>query len=128
MPEQVCLIVYRCELVDVDRGERRFFDARGRGRDPVSAHQADKRVCLMRGHGITTAAPSVEEAALAAIHINELATINYQAYLLGHPRPISREDQAAFRTLERAPVSHDGEPPTGRPGALWRYYCELTEA
>jgi ribulose-5-phosphate 4-epimerase/fuculose-1-phosphate aldolase len=104
-----------------------LIDSPQLGRE-VAGVIADKRVCLMRGHGITTAAPSVEEAALAAIHINELATMNYQAYLLGRPRPISREDQAAFRTLERAPVSHDGEPPTGRPGALWRYYCELTEA
>jgi ribulose-5-phosphate 4-epimerase/fuculose-1-phosphate aldolase len=86
----------------------------------------DSRVCLMRGHGITTAAPSVEEAALAAIHINELATMNYQAQLLGDPVPISREDQEAFRDNERGPVSKNGGPPGGRPGALWRYYCAFT--
>lgn len=85
-------------------------------------------VCLMRGHGISTAAPSIEEAALAAIAVNELATMNYQAYLLGDPRPISREDQEAFRALERAPVSENGSVPEGRPGALWRYYCAFTGA
>jgi ribulose-5-phosphate 4-epimerase/fuculose-1-phosphate aldolase len=94
----------------------------------VAGVMGDARVCMMRGHGITTAAPSIEEAALAAIHINELATMNYQAYLLGQPRPISPEDQETFRPLERAPVSKDGAPPVGRPGALWRYYCALTGA
>jgi ribulose-5-phosphate 4-epimerase/fuculose-1-phosphate aldolase len=85
-------------------------------------------VCLMRGHGISTAAASIEEATLAAIAVNDLATMNYQAYLLGNPRPISREDQEAFRDLERAPVSENGSIPTGRPGALWRYYCAVTGA
>lgn len=94
--------------------------------EDVAHTMGNARVCLMRGHGITTAAPSVEEAALAAIHINELATVNYQARLLGNPRPISREDQEIFRGLERAPVSKDGGPPQGRPAALWRYYCAFT--
>lgn len=85
-------------------------------------------VCLMRGHGITVAAPSIEEAAVAAIRLNELATFNYQAHLLGHPTPISRADQAAFQDLERAPVSSGGGEPGGRVGALWRYYCALTES
>ena len=78
------------------------------------------KTCMMRGHGITTAAPSVEEAALYAIHLNELATMNYQARLLGNPRPIPDEDLAAFRNLSRR--SGGG----GRAPALWRYYCALT--
>ena len=44
-------------------------------------------VCLMRGHGITTAANSIEEAALHAIHLNDLATMNYRAHVLGDERP-----------------------------------------
>ncbi len=86
--------------------------------------------CLMRGHGITTAAASVEEAALHAIALNELAVMNYQAHLLGNPRPISDEDQATFRNLKPGNASQGVATglPTGRAAALWRYYCELTRA
>ena len=87
----------------------------------------NKKVCLMRGHGVTTAAPSVEQAALYLIQLNQLADINYRASLLGGGEPISLEDQAeiaATRGLECLPV--DGAPPTGAEAANWRFYCELT--
>lgn len=80
-------------------------------------------VCLMRGHGITTAGGTIEEAALAAIRLNDLAKMNHQAYLLGNPRPISAEDQEAFRNLERG--ADTAGPARAR--ALWRYYLALTE-
>src|SRR5205823_4419689 len=41
------------------------------------------RACLMRGHGITTLGESVEDACVTALALNELATLNYQARLLG---------------------------------------------
>jgi L-fuculose-phosphate aldolase len=87
------------------------------------------KVCLMRGHGITTAAPSVEQAALYAIQLNELAVMNYEAHLLGDPRPISPEDQQAMLALRgREAKPANGEPPGSYEGATWRYYCELTGA
>jgi ribulose-5-phosphate 4-epimerase/fuculose-1-phosphate aldolase len=100
------------------------------GADLVRA-MGNAKTCMMRGHGITTAAASVEEAALYAIHLNDLATINYQANLLGNPRPISEEDQAVFR---RAPLMAPagaspggaGFRPSARVAALWRYYVTLT--
>ena len=87
-----------------------------------------KRVCLMRGHGITTAHQSVEDAALDAIALNELATMNYEAHLLGGPEPISEEDQAVFRSdRERRQYSAGGDGrPGGRAKAAWRYYTTLT--
>jgi L-fuculose-phosphate aldolase len=97
------------------------------GADLVRA-MGNAKTCMMRGHGITTAGPSVEEAALYAIHLNDLATINYQANLLGNPRPISEEDQAVFR---RAPLmatqAGAGFRPSARVAALWRYYVALTK-
>lgn len=79
--------------------------------------------CLMRGHGITSVGVGVEDAALAAIHLNELASVNYQARLLGDPVPISQEDQETFRR------ALGGRPRgAGRGPALWRYYLELTGA
>jgi ribulose-5-phosphate 4-epimerase/fuculose-1-phosphate aldolase len=95
------------------------------GADLVKA-MGNAKTCMMRGHGITTAGPSVEEAALYAIHLNDLATINYQAYLLGNPRPISEEDQAVFRRGLLAPRG-GGAGAGGRSGALWRYYVNLTK-
>jgi ribulose-5-phosphate 4-epimerase/fuculose-1-phosphate aldolase len=87
------------------------------------------KTCLMRGHGITTAAPSVEQAALYAIRLNELAAINYHAHVLGDPQPISKEDQdamLALRSLESSPEA--GAPPSGLEAALWQYYCTLTDS
>jgi ribulose-5-phosphate 4-epimerase/fuculose-1-phosphate aldolase len=87
-----------------------------------------KRVCLMRGHGITTAHQSVEEAALDAIALNELATMNYEAQLLGGLEPISEEDQAVFRSGKESrqySAAGDGRP-GGRAKAAWRYYTTLT--
>lgn len=96
------------------------------GEDLVRAI-GSKRACLMRGHGITTANRSIEEAALDAIYLNELATMNYQARLLGDPEPISEEDQAVFRERveTRYAAGSDGQP-SGRARALWRYYTTLT--
>jgi ribulose-5-phosphate 4-epimerase/fuculose-1-phosphate aldolase len=84
-------------------------------------------VCMMRGHGITTVGATIEEAALAAIHLNDLATINYQARLLGDPVPISEPDQEEFRRVARARERAAGGRPAGRGAALWRYYRELTD-
>jgi ribulose-5-phosphate 4-epimerase/fuculose-1-phosphate aldolase len=87
-----------------------------------------KRTCLMRGHGITTAADSIEEAGVLALALNELATMNYQARLLGEARPISLEDQNGLRPAMKrltAPGPRPGEP--GEAFATeWRYYCRLT--
>jgi len=80
--------------------------------------------CMMRGHGITTVGASVEEAALAAIHLNDLATVNYQARLLGDPVPIPKDEQDAFRRGPASPGGGAGR----RVAALWRYYCALTGA
>jgi len=97
------------------------------GRD-LSATIGKKRACLMRGHGITTAADSIEEASVIALGLNELATMNYQARLLGDPRPISQEDRDALMPAMKRlsmPGTRAGEP--GESVATeWRYYCRLT--
>jgi ribulose-5-phosphate 4-epimerase/fuculose-1-phosphate aldolase len=81
----------------------------------------NKQACLMRGHGITSAGPSVEEATLTAIKLNDAAVINYQAALLGNPQPISQEDiqvmvgKSVGRTQRVHTVSG------------WRYYRKLLD-
>jgi L-fuculose-phosphate aldolase len=92
------------------------------GQDFANA-MGDKNVCLMRGHGITTAGASVEEATVTAIKMNEIAEMNYRAYLLGNPRPIPDEDIEAFRnggkrSKDRGLNTHMN--------STWRYYADLT--
>jgi len=93
-----------------------------------SAAIGHKRVCLMRGHGITTAGDSIEEVSLIALGVNELATMNYQTRLLGTPRPISVEDQEGLRPAMKRLTARGKQP--GEPGESntteWRFYCRLT--
>ena len=79
----------------------------------------EKPACLMRGHGITTAADSIEEATLTAIKLNELAEVNYRASLLGRPEPISQED------IDIILGSPSRRKSAGRSVSNWRYYCKL---
>src|SRR6185295_4066072 len=87
-----------------------------------------KRACLMRGHGITTTAGSIEEASVIALGLNELATMNHQAQMLGEPRPISVEDRMALGQAMKRLTARGPKP--GEPGdsvvTEWRYYCRLT--
>jgi L-fuculose-phosphate aldolase len=92
------------------------------GQDLVKAMDG-KRVCLMRGHGITTVGHSVEEATLHAIRLNEAAEMNYRAALLGGAQRISDEDIAHFRR-KREKSQAGGK----NPDAVWRYYAELAGA
>ncbi len=94
--------------------------------EEFSKAMGDKRACLMRGHGITTAGATVEEATVTAIKLNELAEMNYRAHLLGDPQPISDEDIEVFRNrggkggIKRQVSVHLG--------STWRYYAELSGA
>jgi 3,4-dihydroxyphthalate decarboxylase len=81
----------------------------------------DKQACLMRGHGITTAGPAIEEATLTAIKLNDAAVINYQARLLGTPRPIPQEDIDIMVGKSRG----GAKSVHGR--SNWRYYCKLLD-
>lgn len=77
----------------------------------------DKPACLMRGHGLTTAGASVEEATVTAIKVNELAEMNYRAALLGAPHVIPDHEIAVITRGKRK-----------RGNAVessWRYYCAL---
>jgi L-fuculose-phosphate aldolase len=79
----------------------------------------EKRACLMRGHGITMCGKTVEEAALTAIKLNDLAEMNYRANLLGSPEPIPADE---IEIITGAARRRSGR---GHEEALWRYYCRL---
>jgi ribulose-5-phosphate 4-epimerase/fuculose-1-phosphate aldolase len=93
----------------------------GLGKD-LAGVLGSKRACLMRGHGITAAGSSVQDATLTAIKLNEIAEVNYRARLLGDPRPISDEDIKSFMpTHERMKASG------AYVESAWRYYCNLLD-
>lgn len=87
--------------------------------EEFAAAMGDRSACLMRGHGITTAAESVEEATLTAIKLNDLAEVNYRAHLLGTPEPISKEDIDILVGRTR------GDTKSFYSATSWRYYCKL---
>ena len=82
----------------------------------------DKQACLMRGHGITSAGPDVQDATLTAIKLNDAAVINYQANLLGKPEPIPQEDIEFLVGRSRGGASK-----SVHAGSNWRYYCKLLD-
>ncbi len=84
----------------------------------------DKRVCLMRGHGITSVGRSVQEATVTAIKLNQLAEMNYQASLLGTPEPIPDEDIKAFESIGHM-TTDEGRRTTGHLTSVWRFYSRL---
>lgn len=86
-----------------------------------SQAMGDKRACLMRGHGITSVGASVEQATLTAIKLNELAEVNYRAWLLGTPEPIPQED------IDVIMRSAGGNKESDHTKSGWRYYCKLLD-
>ncbi len=94
-----------------------------RGKE-FAAAIGDKRVCLMRGHGITAVGSSVPDATVTAIKLNQLAEMNYQATLLGNPEPISDEDIQSFSNLGHMTVE-SGRGTTGHLTSTWRFYSRL---
>jgi len=93
--------------------------------DEVARSLGEASVCLMRGHGITSVGRDVPEATVTAIHLGELAEMNYRARLLGEPRPIAEADIASFGPLWDAWRGSD------RPNAgiysLWRFWTRRLE-
>lgn len=95
------------------------------GRDFMKV-MGDKKACLLRGHGMTTAGKSVEESTLISLSVFELARMNCLAYAIGDPQPIPQADieeyqrrwKDGFRKRFEGPSS-TGEHPD------WRYNAEL---
>lgn len=85
-----------------------------------------RRYVLMRGHGVTVTGSRVEDAVVRALHLNELVTMTYKAYLLGDPRPIAEEDLQDVLTMGRAGGTRGSAGGEAGMLASWRYYRSLT--
>ncbi len=88
----------------------------------------DKKVCLLLGHGMTTAGKSVEEATLISLNLFELARMNYLAYAIGEPQPIPEEDidEYKHRWAGEFRKRLEGVSSTGE-HADWRYHRMLLQ-
>ncbi|WP_328914496.1 MULTISPECIES: class II aldolase/adducin family protein [unclassified Streptomyces] len=87
--------------------------------DELAAVLGSGGACLMRGHGVTTAGETPEEAALNVIKLSELAELNFRARQLGEPRPIDAADQESVVGTGRT-----------RPELIestWRFYRRLAD-
>ena len=85
--------------------------------DELAVAMGSSNCCMMKGHGITTAGRNVEEASLTAIHLNNLAEVNYQANLLGDPQAIPPDEQDFIMNVDSTmPVPDPGAPPVARAG------------
>ena len=98
-----------------------LINSPARGQQLASTMQT-ARACLMRGHGITTAGATVEEATLVAIHLNELAELQLKAETLGGARPIWDEDLHDFESRGGAPRASQGEVLPRVHSSEWRFY------
>jgi len=86
----------------------------------------NKKLCLLLGHGITTAGGGVEEATLIALNTYELARMNYLAYAIGEPKPIPEGDITEYKRRWAGGFRRRLEGPS-RTGehSDWRYQREL---
>jgi len=78
----------------------------------------DNDICVLRGHGVVVCGSSVEDATIKAIKLDNLATLNLQAAMLGKVPAISEADQQAFLTRKSTGMGGGGAE------TLWRFYTE----
>jgi L-ribulose-5-phosphate 4-epimerase len=82
--------------------------------DDLARTMGDHSVCLMQGHGIASAAATVEDATIGAIHLEQLAEANFRVLAINRrPRVIPPEE---IRQLTARGVGTD---------VRWAYYAEL---
>jgi ribulose-5-phosphate 4-epimerase/fuculose-1-phosphate aldolase len=81
------------------------------------AVMGDKRAVLMRGHGITVAARTIEEATIQAVSLEALARISWHLAQSGKDIP-ELEPETTYRGNE-----NDGQAWSG----MWNYYSKLLE-
>ncbi len=60
----------------------------------------DRRVCLLRGHGIVAVGTTLQQAIVAAVNLNELCTITLELARLGaNPPALGKADLAELPDL-----------------------------
>ena len=80
----------------------------------MAAAIGDHPVGILQGHGIVSAAPTVQEATIGAIHLERLADANYKVLAMGRQPRVIPSDEIA--QLKASGVGFE---------VRWAYYCEL---
>jgi len=97
-----------------------LINTQQRGRD-VAELMGGANICTMRGHGITSAGATVEDATLTAINLNDLAELQLKADTLGGAKPIPDEDLKEFGSRPERAAPAGPRPPS----STWKYYDRL---
>ena len=68
--------------------------------EEMAASMGSSTVCILRGHGITVAGPTVEAAVVAAVNLNELLSVTVELARLGAAPPdVPEQDLAELPDL-----------------------------
>ena len=80
----------------------------------LAAALGNHKVCHLQGHGIVSVADTVEAATIGAVHLEQLAEVNYRAAQVGRDPRVIPPDEIDALKRHLAPLA-------GR----WAYYAEL---
>ena len=85
----------------------------------------NKNVCLLLGHGMTTAGNSIEQSTSISLNVFELARMNYLACAIGNPKPIPEADMKEYQQRWARGFRRRLEGSPGLEPSDWRYNKHL---
>jgi L-fuculose-phosphate aldolase len=87
----------------------------------------NRRACLLRGHGMTVAGSSVEDATVTSLTVHELAHVNYLAYAVGAPLPVPDLAEHRSRWTGSGGGRNGGAVNAAGESFTWRYNKKLLD-
>jgi len=91
------------------------------------AVMGQRRACLLRGHGMTVAGTSVEEATATSLTLDELAHANYMAYAIGTPQGVPDLEAHRARWADAGGRRNGGAVNAAGEPFVWRYNKKLLQ-
>jgi L-fuculose-phosphate aldolase len=91
------------------------------------AVMGNRRACLLRGHGMTVAGTSVEDATATSLTVDELAHANYLAYAIGTPRGVPDLEAHRSRWTDASGRRNGGAVNAAGEPFVWRYNKRLLQ-
>jgi len=85
----------------------------------------NRRACLLRGHGMTVAGASVEDATATSLTVYELSYMNYLAYSIGVPSGVPDLDAHRSRWTGEGGRRNGGAVNAAGESFTWRYNKRL---
>ena len=88
----------------------------------------NRRACLLRGHGMTVAGTTVEDATATSLMVHELAHLNYLAYAIGRPAGVPDLDAHRSRWTAEGGRRNGGAVNAAGEPFVWRYNRKLLKS